>query len=110
MAGLVRLETRDKQIIKNLVIRVVEPGLVIYQLSKMFPRINGPVLIYKMNRMVNAVLYEKFLGPGMQLAVKRFMCHLYYLASSGSNEILVSALTGCGPRWKRKVSPGCMGS
>ena len=63
-----------------------------------------------MSRMINGVLYEKFLGPGMQLAVKRFMHHLYYLASSGSSEILLSALTGCGPRWKRKVTPGCLGS
>jgi hypothetical protein len=76
----------------------------------MFPGISEPEVICKMNRMVNGVLYEKFLGPGIQMAVIRFTYLLYYLANSGSNEILVSALTGCDSRWKSKVTPGCLGS
>lgn len=66
MAGLVSLGTRDKQIIKSLVLK---PGFVISQLSEMFSRISGPVHVCKM---VNSMLYEEILRTWHTVSIHKF--------------------------------------
>lgn len=73
-AELIKLGTRDKQIVKSL---VLEPGFVICQLGHKSSSLSG-AYFSSVNEQNGELVYEKFLGPGTQLAYINFNYCLCY--------------------------------